>query len=71
VTRDIPSTCGPYALRQGEAKVNANIIDTLNDAGLIIIAKANLSVSSNLPLFFATPSLGARDGRRSYRSTLL
>ncbi|KAF2964451.1 hypothetical protein GQX73_g9127 [Xylaria multiplex] len=47
VTRNMPSTCGSYALRQGEAKVDANIIGTLNNAGLIIIAKANISELGN------------------------
>ncbi|KAI0110865.1 amidase signature domain-containing protein [Nemania sp. FL0031] len=47
VARGMPSTCGSYALKCGEAKVDANIIGTLNDAGLIIIAKANLSELGN------------------------
>ncbi|KAI0875937.1 amidase signature domain-containing protein [Hypoxylon argillaceum] len=47
VTRNMPSTCGSYALKQGEAKVDANLIGTLNNAGLIIIAKANLSELGN------------------------
>ncbi|KAH7329487.1 amidase signature domain-containing protein [Stachybotrys elegans] len=46
-TVDLPSTCGSYALEQGKARADANIIKTLNDAGLIIIAKANLSEFGN------------------------
>ncbi|KAI1120750.1 amidase signature domain-containing protein [Nemania abortiva] len=47
VTQNMPSTCGSYAFKCGEAKVDAHIIGTLNDAGLIIIAKANLSELGN------------------------
>ncbi|KAJ8128926.1 hypothetical protein O1611_g4703 [Lasiodiplodia mahajangana] len=47
-----PATCGSYALKRGEAKVDAHIIGTLNDAGLIIIAMANLSLSSELYYLF-------------------
>lgn len=43
-TLDMPSTCGSYAFKQGKAKVDAPLVGTLNDAGMIIIAKANLSV---------------------------
>ncbi|VUC23593.1 unnamed protein product [Clonostachys rosea] len=46
-TRNMPSTCGSYAFNGGNAKIDAPLIDTLNDAGLIIIAKANLSELGN------------------------
>ena len=44
----MPSTCGSYAFKQGKAKADSNVIRVLNDAGLIIIAKANLSVRHKL-----------------------
>ncbi|KAH6999086.1 amidase signature domain-containing protein [Ilyonectria sp. MPI-CAGE-AT-0026] len=46
-TVDMPTTCGSFAFAQGRAKEDAPIIKTLNDAGLIIIAKANLSELGN------------------------
>ncbi|KAK3345811.1 amidase signature domain-containing protein [Lasiosphaeria hispida] len=46
-TVDMPSTCGSYALRQGRPKANAEIFDALVAAGLIVIAKSNLSELGN------------------------
>ncbi|KAK0722658.1 amidase signature domain-containing protein [Lasiosphaeria miniovina] len=42
-TVDMPTTCGSFALMAAKAKADANIINTLADAGLILLAKANLS----------------------------
>lgn len=44
-TADLPTTCGSYAFKQGRPKKDANLINTLKEVGLIILAKANLSVS--------------------------
>ncbi|KAJ4234774.1 hypothetical protein NW757_013567 [Fusarium falciforme] len=46
-TVDLPTTCGSFAFKQGRPKKDANLIHTLNDAGLIILAKANLSELGN------------------------
>ncbi|KAI8713744.1 Amidase domain-containing protein [Fusarium sp. LHS14.1] len=46
-TVDLPTTCGSYAFKQGRPKKDANLINTLKEAGLIILAKANLSELGN------------------------
>ncbi|KAH7152603.1 amidase signature domain-containing protein, partial [Dactylonectria macrodidyma] len=46
-TVEMPTTCGSFAFKRGSAKKDAKIIKTLNDAGLIIIAKSNLSELGN------------------------
>jgi hypothetical protein len=40
----MPTTCGSFALANATAMANAKVIDKLLAAGLIIIAKANLTV---------------------------
>lgn len=49
LTVDLPSTCGSFALKQGQAKEDAPIIGTLTKAGLIILGKSNLSASTSGP----------------------
>lgn len=46
-TIDMPSTCGSFALKQGKPKANAKLFDSLVAAGLIVIAKTNLSEFGN------------------------
>ncbi|UPL02693.1 hypothetical protein LCI18_013627 [Fusarium solani-melongenae] len=46
-TVDLPTTCRLYAFKQGRPKKDANLINTLKEAGLIILAKVNLSELGN------------------------
>ena len=41
----LPTTCGSFALASAKAKANASVVDKLIAAGVIVIGKANLSVS--------------------------
>ncbi|KPM37584.1 hypothetical protein AK830_g9002 [Neonectria ditissima] len=54
----------PIILKQGSPKVDANLIGTLNDAGLIIIAKANLSVSPDSTWVFESLIFEILTGRQ-------
>ena len=42
------TTCGSFALQGAKAKKNAAVVDLLIKAGMIIIAKTNLTVSFRL-----------------------
>ncbi|KAK4144202.1 amidase signature domain-containing protein [Dichotomopilus funicola] len=39
----LPTTCGAYALKDAIARENADVVQALLDAGLILLGKANLS----------------------------
>ena len=41
---DMDTTCGSFALKGAKAKNNAVVVDLLIKAGMIIIAKTNLTV---------------------------
>ncbi|KAK3389254.1 amidase signature domain-containing protein [Podospora didyma] len=47
-TVDMPTTCGAHAMLAGKTKKDAPIIGTLNDAGLIILGKTNLTELGSL-----------------------
>jgi amidase len=42
------TTCGSYALKGAKAKINADVVDLILKAGMIILGKANLSVTPHL-----------------------
>jgi amidase len=72
-TLDMPSTGGSHAFKKGHAKIDAPLIRTLNDAGMIIIAKANLSVGPSFTsnhktrAYFASRSWETQKGTGSWQ----
>ena len=62
------TTCGSFALTGAKAKKNAAVVDLLIKAGMIIIAKTNLTVGCRLsskykPMLIPSPP-GARRNER-------